>query len=72
MVAVLPDILIYGDTERSPGLRHGIPVVIGDPFLYMERDGRRIVVTSVLERERIARAVPGAEVVLADELGFTT
>jgi Xaa-Pro aminopeptidase len=66
----VPDVLIYGDTERSPELRHEVPVAIGDPFLYMERDGRPIVVTSVLERERVARALPGAELVLADELGF--
>ena len=51
------DVLIYGDTERSPELRHEVPVAIGDPILYMERDGRRIVLTNVLERNRVERAV---------------
>ena len=41
---VLPDVLIYGDTIRSPELRHEVPVAIGDPFLYAERDGVRHVV----------------------------
>jgi Xaa-Pro aminopeptidase len=64
------DVLIYGDTERSPELRHEVPVAIGDPILYMERDGRRIVLTNVLERNRVERAVPDVELLLADELGF--
>jgi Xaa-Pro aminopeptidase len=62
-------VLIYGDTERSPALRHEIPLAIGDPFLYAELDGRRVVLTNVLERDRIARAVPDAELVLQDDLG---
>jgi Xaa-Pro aminopeptidase len=62
-------VLIWGDTERSPAMRHEIPLAIGDPFLYAELDGRRIVLTNVLERDRIARAVPDAELVLQDELG---
>jgi Xaa-Pro aminopeptidase len=67
---VAGDALIFGDTERSPALRHEIPVAIGDPFLYVEHDGRRIVLTNVLERDRIARAVPDAELVLGTELGL--
>ncbi len=30
----MPDLLLYGDTERSAALRHEIPIAIGDPFLY--------------------------------------
>jgi Xaa-Pro aminopeptidase len=63
-------VLIYGDTERSPALRHEIPVAIGDPFLYAETDGRRVVLTNLLERDRIARVAPDAELVLMDELGL--
>jgi Xaa-Pro aminopeptidase len=66
----VPDVLLYGDTERSAALRHEVPVAIGDPFLYLERDGRRIVVTNVLEHERLARALPDAELLTAGELGF--
>ena len=63
------DVLIYADTERSPALRHEIPLAIGDPFLYVERDGRRVVLTNALERDRLARAVPDVELVLTDEVG---
>ena len=33
----MPDILIYGDTIRTPELRHEVPVAIPDPFLYAEK-----------------------------------
>jgi Xaa-Pro aminopeptidase len=63
------DVLIWGDTERSPAMRHEVPLAIGDPFLYLETNGRRAVLTSALEDERIARAAPGLERLLGDELG---
>ena len=63
------NILIYGDTLTSPALRHEVPISIGDPFLYIEADGRRAVLTSPLEDERIARAVPDLERMLEDQLG---
>ncbi|MGD9694642.1 MAG: M24 family metallopeptidase [Thermoleophilia bacterium] len=66
----MADVLIYADTERSPTLRHEVPLAIGDPFLYMERGGRPIVLTNVLERDRIARVLPHAEVLLPDRFGF--
>src|SRR5689334_24114040 len=50
-------------------MRHEIPLVIGDPFLYVEAGGRRIVLTNSLERDRLARAVPDLELVLGEELG---
>jgi Xaa-Pro aminopeptidase len=65
-------ILIYGDTERSATLRHEVPLAIGDPFLFVARDGGAapLIVTNPLERDRIARALPDAELVLMNELGF--
>ena len=39
----MTDILIYGDTIRSPELRHEVHVPIPDPFLYAEKGDRRIV-----------------------------
>ena len=63
------DVLIYADTERSPAMRHEIPLAIGDPFLYVECDGRRVILTNTLERDRLARVVPDAELVLTDEVG---
>jgi Xaa-Pro aminopeptidase len=66
----MPAILICGDTLRSPELRHEVPLGIGDPFLYLESDGRRAVVTNVLEVDRIAREAPQLERLLAEELGI--
>ena len=63
------NILIYGDTERSPTLRHEVPLTIGDPFLYLESDERRAVLTNALEDVRIARAAPDLERLLVDDFG---
>jgi Xaa-Pro aminopeptidase len=68
----VPAFLIYGDTERSAALRHEVPLVIGDPFLLLHVDGAPgpLIMTNVLERERIAGALPDADLVLMNELGF--
>ena len=47
------DVLIFGDTERSPELRHEIPIGIGDPLLYVEKGGERHVVVGSLEVPRL-------------------
>jgi Xaa-Pro aminopeptidase len=65
----LAALLIYGDTERSAALRHEVPLGIGDPFLYAEVDGRKVILTNVLERARIAAVLPGAELLSDDDLG---
>jgi Xaa-Pro aminopeptidase len=67
---VTDDVIVYGDTERSPAMRHEIPIAIGDPFLYVEAGGRRVALTNSLERDRLARAVPDLELVLGEELGL--
>jgi Xaa-Pro aminopeptidase len=41
----MADLLLYGDTMRSPALRHEIPVAIMDPFLYAEVGGAAYVMT---------------------------
>ena len=63
-------VLIYGDTDRYPALRHEVPLVIIDPFLLVDRDGRRLVLTNSLEGDRLAEALPGAELLVIDELGL--
>jgi Xaa-Pro aminopeptidase len=65
----MAEFLIYGDTVRSPAMRHEVPLGIGDPFLYLETDGRRAVVTNALEDDRIAQAAPELERLLMDALG---
>jgi Xaa-Pro aminopeptidase len=47
------DVLILADTFRSPELRHEVPVVVPDPFLYVEHNGDRHVVISPLEVQRV-------------------
>jgi Xaa-Pro aminopeptidase len=63
-------LLLYADTERSPALRHEVPVGISDPFLFADIDGRRVVLTTPLERDRIAAALPGVELLDMFELGL--
>ena len=63
------NLLIWGDTVTRPELRHEVPLLIADPFLYLESDGQRVVVTNALEDERIAQAAPELERLLVDALG---
>jgi Xaa-Pro aminopeptidase len=63
-------LLLYGDTERSPAMRHEIPVAIGDGMLFAELDGRTAILTSWLERSRILAVLPDAEILDFIELGM--
>ena len=65
----LADVLIYGDTVRSPELRHEVPLSVPDPFLYAERDGARHVFVSSLEASRV-RETGVAEVHPYEEIGY--
>ncbi|MEA2493401.1 MAG: Xaa-Pro aminopeptidase [Thermoleophilaceae bacterium] len=62
-------VLIYGDTVRSPALRHEVPVSIIDPFLYLESNGTRAVTASALERPRLEEA-GSFELIGLEELGW--
>jgi Xaa-Pro aminopeptidase len=63
-------ILLCGDTVRDPALRHEVPLVIVDPFVFVEREGQALVLTSSLERARIAEELPDADLLTVEELGF--
>jgi Xaa-Pro aminopeptidase len=63
-------VLFYGDTERSAAMRHELPIPIGDPFLLGLVDGRMHVLTSSLERARIAAVVTDAVLHDIADLGF--
>jgi Xaa-Pro aminopeptidase len=65
----VPDLLIRGDTVRSPELRHEVPVVIPDPFIYAEKDGRRVVVIHSLEIPRVRESASELEIVPIEQLG---
>jgi Xaa-Pro aminopeptidase len=47
------DVLICADPLRSPEMRHEVPVVAPDRFLYLERNGERHVVITPYEVERV-------------------
>jgi Xaa-Pro aminopeptidase len=63
------NVLIWGSSEVAPELRHEVPLSIGDPFLYLEANGRRAVVTNTLEDARLAREAPELERLLGEDLG---
>jgi len=48
------DVVIYADTVRSPELRHEVPMIVPDEFLYVERNGDRHIVVSSMEIPRLA------------------
>ena len=50
----MPDVLIYGDTFRSPELRHEVPLGVPDPFLYVERDGVKHILIGSMEIPRLS------------------
>ena len=49
----MPDVLILGDTIRSPDARHEVPVAIPDPILYVERNGDRHAIVGSFEVPRL-------------------
>ena len=65
----MPDILIHGDTIRSPELRHEVPVPIPDPFLYAEKGGRRVAILHSLEIPRVREDAPELEIIPLEQLG---
>ena len=64
----MADVLIWDSTERSPELRHELPIGIPDPFLYVERDGVRHVVIGSLEIPRV-QELDGLEIHPLEEFG---
>jgi len=66
----MTDVLIIGDTMRSPELRHEVPVAVPDPLLYAEVDGQRSVVVSSLERSRVRDLLPDLQVRAFEDVGL--
>ena len=65
----MPDVIIFGDTIRSPELRHEVPIAVPDPFVYVERNGSRTAYVGSLEVPRL-QEVEGLETVPLEELGL--
>jgi Xaa-Pro aminopeptidase len=66
----VPDVLIYADTVHSPAMRHEVPVLVPDPFLYVERNGSRHTVSTSFEVDRIAAIPGGPQAHASEEFGF--
>ena len=60
-------VLIHGAPDTSADLFHEVPLGIGDPFLYLEADGRRAATVSVLEADKVSAL--GLEVIDPATLG---
>ncbi len=65
----MSEILIHGDTIRSPELRHEVPVSIPDAFLYAEKGDRRVVILHSLEIARVREDAPQLEIIPLEQLG---
>jgi Xaa-Pro aminopeptidase len=70
MARTMTDVLIHGDTVRDPAMRHEIPLVVPDPFLYVEADGERHAVVASLERSRLEAMDRGVTVHVYEEFGY--
>jgi len=70
MTDEMPDVLIHGDTVRHSTMRHEIPLMVPDPFLYAEARGERHVVVSSLERSRIEALDNSLTVHAFEEFGY--
>jgi Xaa-Pro aminopeptidase len=66
----MPDVLIIGDTVRSPDLRHEVPLAVPDGFMYAEVGGKRSVVISSLEASRVVDLGTGLEVLTYEDAGI--
>jgi Xaa-Pro aminopeptidase len=64
----VPDVLIFANTETSPEMRHEVPVLVPDPFLYVEKAGKKLTASTAFEVERIKAA--GIEAHAWEEFGY--
>ncbi len=65
----MTDVLIIGDTMRSPELRHEVPLAIPDALLYAEVGGKRSVVVSSFETSRVSDLGTDLEVLAFEDVG---
>lgn len=66
----MADVLIIGDTFRSPELRHEVPLGVPDPFVYLEHDGARHVYVGSMEVDRIRGLGLGLAVHPLEDVGI--
>ena len=66
----MPNVLIFADSARSPELRHEVPLMVPDAFLYFEQNGKRGAVISAMEADRIAKVAPHLELIPPERFGM--
>jgi Xaa-Pro aminopeptidase len=66
----VPDVLILGDTIRSPEARHEVPIAIPDPILYVERNGERHAIVGSFEVTRVHELNNGVAPHAPEEFGY--
>jgi Xaa-Pro aminopeptidase len=66
----VPDVLILGDTIRSPEARHEVPVAIPDPILYVERNGDRHAIVGSFEVPRLEPLKGKLQAHAPEEFGY--
>jgi Xaa-Pro aminopeptidase len=66
----MPDVLIHGDTIRTPEARHEVPLAIPDPVLYVERNGDRHVVVGSFEVPRVQELGGVVQAHAPEEFGY--
>jgi Xaa-Pro aminopeptidase len=64
----LPDVLIFADSVVSPEMRHEVPILVPDPFLYAEKNGKRYSFSTAFEVGRLAEV--GIDAHAWEELGY--
>jgi Xaa-Pro aminopeptidase len=62
------DVVIFADSVVSPEMRHEVPVVIPDPFLFAEKDGKRYAVSTSFEIDRLQEV--GIEATPWEDYGY--
>src|SRR6266511_1480955 len=62
------DVLIFADSVISPEMRHEVPILVPDPFLYAEKDGQPFSVSTAFEVVRLAEI--GIEAHAWEEFGY--
>lgn len=66
----MSDVLIIGDTFRSPEMRNEIPLGVPDPFVYLEHEGARHVYVGSMEAPRIGGLGLDVTVHSLEEIGI--
>jgi Xaa-Pro aminopeptidase len=62
--------LLVGDSERDQNLYYKTHFLAGDPFVYMESNGRKVLLTNSMELGRAEKESVVSEVKTLDDFGF--